>query len=69
MPFVSAESVYNGTLAGFASTHTGFANGAGTWAPVGGAPVDTMTYRFTTTLQDNNAAQGLSATAAFTRAR
>ena len=64
--FVSAESVYNGTLAGFASTHTGFANGAGTWAPVGGAPVDTMTFRFTTTLQDNNAAQGLSATAAFT---
>jgi hypothetical protein len=64
--FVSAESVYSGTLAGFTSTHTGFANGAGSWAPIGGAPVDTMTYRFTTTLQDNNAAQGLNATAAFT---
>jgi hypothetical protein len=64
--FVSAESVYTGTLAGFTATHTGFANGAGTWSPVGGAPVDTMTYRFTTTLQDDNAAQGLSATAAFT---
>ena len=64
--FVSSETVYTGTLAGFTSAHTGFANGAGSWSPVGGAPVDTMTYRFTTTLQDNNAAQGLSATAAFT---
>jgi hypothetical protein len=64
--FVSTESVYSGTLAGFTSAHTGFVNGAGSWAPVGGAPVDTMTYRFTTTLQSNNAAQALTATAAFT---
>ena len=64
--FSSSETVYSGTLAGFAATHTDFGSGAGTWAPSGGAPDDDMTYRVQVTLQDDNGAQGLSATASFT---
>ena len=64
--FTSSETVYTGTLDGFATDHTDFGNGAGTWAPTGGAPDDDMTYQFVVTLQDDNAAQGLTATATFT---
>ncbi|MGI9647612.1 MAG: hypothetical protein ACR2OI_03745 [Acidimicrobiia bacterium] len=64
--FTSAETVYTGTLDGFTGTHTNFGNGAGTWAPTGGAPDDDMTYQFVVTLQDDNAAQGLTTTASFT---
>jgi hypothetical protein len=64
--FSSTETVYTGTLDGFTTAHTNFATGAGTWAPTGGAPDDDMTYRFTVTLQDDNAAQGLTTTATFT---
>lgn len=64
--FVSAETVYTGTLAGFTAAHTSYATGAGTWAPTGGAPVDAMTYRVVVTLQDDDAAQGLASTASFT---
>ena len=64
--FSSTEVVYSGTLDGFTTAHTNFATGAGSWAPTGGAPNDDMTYEFTVSLQDNNAAQGLSATATFT---
>jgi hypothetical protein len=64
--FSSAETVYTGTIGGLATTHSDFASGAGTWAPTGGAPDDDMTYRFSVTLQDDNAAQGLTATATFT---
>jgi hypothetical protein len=64
--FSSSETVYSGTLDGFAATHANFGTGAGTWAPTGGAPDDDMTYRFVVTLQDDNAAQGLTTTATFT---
>lgn len=64
--FSSTEVVYSGTLDGFTTAHTNFGNGAGTWAPTGGAPDDDMTYRFVVTLQDDNAAQGLTTTASFT---
>lgn len=64
--FSSTEAVYSGTVDGFTTTHTNFASGAGTWAPTGGAPDDDMTYQFTVTLQDDNAAQGLTTTATFT---
>jgi hypothetical protein len=64
--FSSTEVVYSGTVDGFAGTHTAFSDGAGTWAPTGGAPDDDMTYQFTVTLQDDNAAQGLTTTATFT---
>lgn len=67
--FSSTETVYTGTLAGFLTSHTAFGGanpGAGTWAPTGGAPDDDMTYKFTVTLQDNNAAQSLTTTTTFT---
>jgi hypothetical protein len=49
------------TLANFG---TDFASGAGAWSPA--ANPESITYRFTVTLQDNNLAQGLSATYTFT---
>jgi hypothetical protein len=67
--FSATETVYTGTLAGFLTDHTAFAGptpGAGTWAPTGGAPDDAMTYKFTVTLQDDNAAQTLTTTTTFT---
>ena len=64
--FSSVQTVYTGTLAGFVAAHSSFANGAGSWAPTGGAPADNMTYQFVVTLQDNNLAQGLTTTATFT---
>lgn len=61
----SGANIYTpGTLNGFNTAHTNFGNGAGTWAPTGAA--QTKTYRVTYTLQDNNAAQGLTANATFT---
>jgi hypothetical protein len=64
--FSSDETVYSGTLDGFVGTHTSFGTGAGTWAPTGGGPDDTVTYQVEVTLQDDNAAQGKTATATFT---
>ena len=52
------------TLNNFATNHTNFTNGAGAWLPA--ANPESRTYRFTVTLQDNNLAQGLNATATFT---
>jgi hypothetical protein len=61
----SAENTdYSGTLDGFAAASTDFASGAGTWAPA--AQGEAKVYRFTVTLQDDNAAQGLNATVTFT---
>ncbi len=64
--FSANEAVYSGTLSGFSATHSDFASGAGTWAPVGGGPDDVVSYRFVVTLQDDPAAQGLDASAGFT---
>lgn len=64
--FSSTEVVYTGTVDGFTTTHTDFGSGAGSWAPTGGAPSDNMTYEFTVSLQDDNAAQGLTSTVSLT---
>lgn len=63
--FTSAATIYNDdiTLAGFATAHTNYANGAGA---VAATENDTVDYRFVLTLQDNNSAQGLNASATFT---
>ncbi len=58
----SGSSIYSGTLAGFAGASTDFASGVGTWAPSTG---DYKTYRFLVTVQDNNNAQGQSASVDF----
>ena len=62
--FILATTPFSGTLASFSATHTNFGNGVTGWAPA--ANPESKTYRFTLTLQDNNAAQGLNATGTFT---
>ena len=59
----SPTSVYNGTLAGFATAYTGYATGATTWNPAGGP--ETRTFRFRLSVQDNAAAAGLTSTFGF----
>ncbi|BEP16287.1 hypothetical protein acdb102_45980 [Acidothermaceae bacterium B102] len=68
--FVSSANDYNPTnstaltLNTFASSATNFATGVGNWSPA--AAGATKTYRFSWTVQDNNAAQGLNATVKLT---
>ena len=56
----------DGDLGVFLATATDYASGVDNWQPTGGLPDDTVPYRFTVTLQDNNAAQGLTTTVTFT---
>ena len=56
----------DGDLGVFLGSATDYASGVDNWAPTGGAPDDTVPYEFTITLQDNNAAQGLTANVDFT---
>jgi hypothetical protein len=56
--FVSASTIFTGTLTVFAATVTNFSTGIGTFTPAGSG--QTSVYKVTYTLQDNNAAQGLS---------
>ncbi|MDX1450031.1 MAG: TasA family protein [Acidimicrobiia bacterium] len=64
--FTVDEVVYSGTLSGLAATAQDFGSGLGAWAAIGGAPDDVVTYRVAVTLQDDDAAQGLDASASFT---
>jgi hypothetical protein len=67
--FTNASTLYDGTIAaavtGFTVAHTDFGSGVGSFAPTGGSSA-TKAYRFTWTLQDDNAAQGLNCTVKFT---
>lgn len=56
----------NGDLGDFLGSATDFASGSDAWQPTGGAPDDTVPYRFTMTLQDDNNAQGLATSITFT---
>lgn len=58
--FNSEATVYNGTLAGFASTHGSYANGASAYpsSQTQWNENDTLVYRFALTLQDDNGANG-----------
>lgn len=58
--FNSEATVYNGTLAGFASAHGSYANGASAYpsSQTQWNENDTLVYRFTLTLQDDNGANG-----------
>ncbi len=68
--FVATANDYNPTsstaqtLATFAGGASNFATGVGAWAPATNGA--TKNYRFTWTVQDNNAAQGLNAQVKFT---
>ena len=61
--FVSAGTVYSGTLGAFATAHGGYATGVSTWDPA--ASPETRTFRFRLTVQDNAAAEGLTSTFGF----
>jgi hypothetical protein len=62
--FTGGTSLYTGTLTDFAATRTNYTNGLAGWN--GATNPSNRTYRITVTMQDNNAAQGLSADADFT---
>jgi hypothetical protein len=61
--FTPTSTLFTGTLASFASTHTNFANGLTTWDP---STTDSRTFRFTLQVQDVSAAAGLTAGWGFT---
>ena len=62
--FAATGTVYTGTLAGFSTAHGSYATGASTWDP-GGVSPDTRTFRFTLSVQDVAAAEGLTTTFGF----
>jgi len=68
--FGTATAVWtNGTdgdLGVFLGSATNYATGSDSWQPTGGAPDDTVPYRFTVALQDDNAAQAKTVTVTFT---
>ncbi len=66
-PLATGSSLYNGTLANFATTSTNYATGLGTWAPTGTAP-ETRTYEFIYTVDaaTPNTSQGGTASIGFT---
>jgi hypothetical protein len=65
-PLAGGGSVFNGTLAGFASSATNYGNGLGSWTTTGGAN-ETRTFKIDYTLQSGapNSAQGGSASIGF----
>ena len=70
-PLATGSSVYTGTLAGFASTATGFNTGVGTWNTAGvasGAAAETRTYQLTYSVrtETTNDTQGGTAAIGFT---
>jgi hypothetical protein len=60
----TGSNIYTGTLSDFAATRTNYTNGLQGWN--GATNPSNRVYRIRVTLQDDNAAQGLSATADFT---
>jgi predicted ribosomally synthesized peptide with SipW-like signal peptide len=61
--FTSEATVYSGTLAGFASAHNTYANGSSVYpaSQTKWNSGDSLVYRFTLTLQDDNNANGQNA--------
>lgn len=62
--FTAGATIFTGTLAGFATASNSFATGVGSFAPT--ASGQSKTYKITYTVQNDNAAQGTSASATFT---
>ena len=58
--FSSESTIYSGTLSNFTTTKNSYANGIAAFpgAATKWAANDTLVYRFTLTLQDNNSANG-----------
>jgi hypothetical protein len=62
--FAATATDFTGTLSAFATASTNFGTGVGAFAPTGAA--QSKVYRFTYTLANNNAAQNLNSSVAFT---
>ena len=62
--FTASDTLFQGTLAGFAATHSSYATGRTTWRP--SAAEETRAFRFRVAVQDVPAAAGLSASFGFT---
>ena len=62
--FAPESNLHNDTLAAFGAARTNYGNGAGGFT--GATNPSTKSYRVTVTLQDNNLAQGKTASVAFT---
>ena len=62
--FTGPTNLHNGTLEAFGTAYTDYTNGAGGFT--GATNPSTRSYRVTVTLQDNNLAQGKTASVAFT---
>lgn len=60
----SGGPLFSGTLAGFSSAHADWSNGIAAFTATGNPT--SRTFRFTAEVQDTDAAQGLTANAAFT---
>lgn len=60
--FVAGNQIYNGTVSTFASTYAAWGSGLTDANFVADDVNDYRTYRIVVSLQDNNSAQGLSAT-------
>lgn len=60
--FTSEATIYSGTLAGFAADNDSYANGIAAFpgSQTAWATDDTLVYRFTLSVQDDNDAQGAS---------
>lgn len=62
--FTGPSNLFTDTMTNFGSTHTNFSNGLAGFD--GATNPTTRSYRITVALQDDDAAQGLTATATFT---
>jgi hypothetical protein len=62
--FTASSTIYDGTLSGFSGAHSNWGNAQASFTA--NATPFTRTFRFTATVQDTDAAQGLTATAGFT---
>ena len=58
--FTPGSTIYTGTVSGFSATHADWATGLATFTAA--TNPDNRTFRFTLTVQDDNAAQGLATT-------
>ena len=62
--FASPTQLYSGTVSAFAGAHSAWGNGVAAFTAAG-TPAS-RTFRFTVSVQDNDAAQSLTANASFT---
>jgi len=67
-PATTGGTLYNASLAGFATTHSNYANATGGWVTAGGTTAETRTYRISYTVSPTlaNTSQGASASLGFT---